>query len=121
MLGMPTSSGEVPCDAAAVIRRYALALALLLGCDKPADECQRAVARLARIKQAKGDPTTSKAPTERMLESCRTGKYAAYDPVLRCAMDSRTDEIAAECIDRGLKEVLGGSGDGSGVNPLLSE
>jgi hypothetical protein len=62
--------------------------------------------------------------TEEMLEVCRAGK-STHDPVLRCAMDSRTDGVAAECIDRGIKEVLrgseGGSGAGSGLNPLLLE
>ena len=59
-----------------------------------------------------------------MLEECRAGK-SAYDPVLRCAMDSSTDAAAAACIDRGMKDVLkgsaGDSGAGSGLNPLLVE
>jgi hypothetical protein len=95
-------------------------VALILGCHKP-DDCERALDRLARIHRAKGQPTPSKATTEWMLDACRTGKYAAYDPVLRCAMDSSSDEAAAECIDRGMKDVLRGSGDGSGLNPLLRE
>lgn len=104
---------------------FALVLAVTFGCDKSTDACVRASARLERINKSKGYPALSKATTEQMIESCRTGKYASYDPVLRCAMDSNTDEAAADCIDRGMKDVLEGSagetGEGSGLNPLLQE
>ena len=102
-----------------------LALVLIVACDKSksTDDCERAFARLARISKSKAERTPSKAANEQMLEDCRAGR-SAYDPVLRCAMDSSTDAAAAECIDRGIKEVLGGSagssgGGGSGINPLL--
>lgn len=91
-----------------------------MGCGESADDCGRAFARLERIDASKGNPVMKKPATDRMIEVCRTGKHASYDPVLRCAIDSSTDEAAAECIDRGMKEVLKGSaGEGAGVNPLL--
>jgi hypothetical protein len=97
-----------------------LVLVLLAACSKPADDCQRAIDRLARIDAAKGRAARN---TQGMLETCRTGKHAAHDPVLRCAMDSATDEAAATCVDRFVDAVLApaakGSGGGTGLNPLL--
>ena len=94
-----------------------------MGCARSGDECERALARLERIEKSQGRPVASKATTQRMLESCRTGKYASHDPVLRCAMDSATDDSAADCIGRSLKDVVKPSADsragGSGLNPLL--
>ena len=113
-----------PCDTPVMLRRGAVVLVLVAGCGKPADDCERAIRRLGRLSEAKGHSLPDRA-AEDMMEVCRTGKYAAYDPVLRCAMDSRSDAAAAECIDRGLKDVLhisnDGSGGGAGLNPLLHE
>lgn len=76
-----------------------VALVLLVGCEKPHDACQRAV------------------------DQCRHGAYAQYDPVLRCAMDSPSDEAAKSCIETGLDQVVKPSAgvDGRGLNPLLHE
>ncbi len=94
---------------------------LSLGCQNPPDDCQRAIDRLVRIATAKQYAAPIVRATERMTESCRTGRYAAYDPVLRCAMDSTSDQAAADCIDRGIKSVLKPSDSpGSGINPLMS-
>jgi hypothetical protein len=76
-------------------------LLLLVGCDRTRDdECARAFARLARI-HAKHPPALKAAPgvADEALERCRHGRYARFDPVLRCAMDSKTDDEAASCID----------------------
>ena len=89
-----------------------LALAIAVSGCKPADDCERAVDRLLRITPGPG--------RAHMLDSCRTSKTAALDPVLRCAMDSASDAEAAACIERGIRDVVKpGSGDGSGINPLL--
>ena len=100
------------------------------GCSKSeskAAACERALARLERISAAKGQ-TAGSGARELVREMCLTSKYAEYDPVLRCAMDSKTDDEAAACIERGIKEVLkpsdgsaDGSADGSGLNPLLDK
>ena len=86
------------------------------------DACERAVARLQRIEAARPAPAVSPAsagrglnplmtmsPGERtnlMLDECRHGKYASYDPVLRCAMDGASDDAAAACIDRIVHDIV---------------
>jgi hypothetical protein len=60
------------------------------------------------------------------IEQCRHGKFAAYDPVLRCAMDSASDEVAASCIEAFEREMVkarGGAPSGApvGINPLLGQ
>jgi hypothetical protein len=92
---------------------------LLVACRGPQpDACERAFARLDRINGA----LASKLPRS-FLEECRHGRFASYDPVLRCAMDSESDATAAVCIDRIVKDVLRPSpgSEGSGINPLLDE
>jgi hypothetical protein len=111
-----------PGDARAVLRACFALLVVITACRKPVDDCEGAVARLARIDETKGLPAMSRNTRDQMIEACRTGKHASYDPVLRCLMDSSTDDEAATCIDRGIKDVVKGSaGDsaGSGLNPLL--
>ncbi len=96
--------------------RWMLLLALL-GC-RTEDDCERAVARLVRIDPASA-PISASA-----IEQCRkTGPANNGDPVLRCAIDSSTDASAAECIDRGVREVVRprkpSDPEPVGVNPLL--
>jgi len=86
------------------------------GCGRATDSCDRAIERLDRI-----HALTAKQKTD-ALEECRQGKYAAYDPVLRCALDAETDAAAASCIERFQKAVLKpGAAEGAGKNPLLDE
>jgi hypothetical protein len=80
-----------------------------------------AVQRLNRIAEAKHQ----KLLTNAALESCVKEKFAAFDPVLLCAMHQKTDEDAAVCIEKGIKDVMGpnagSSGGGRGLNPLLGD
>jgi hypothetical protein len=87
--------------------RYLAILLLLAGCDRRDDECGRAFARLARIR-ARAPQPLKPAPgvDEQALEQCRHGRYARFDPVLRCAMDSKTDDEAASCIDAFVHAVI---------------
>lgn len=106
--------------------RAAVAFALLAACARkpPPDDCERAIARLARIDRANGIELDA-ATSARLIESCRTGTHAAWDPVVRCAMDSPSDEAAAACIERGIEGVVktqpSEGGGGSGINPLLGD
>ena len=94
---------------------------MLVACSsKAVDDCERAIARLERLQPSKAPAPNRSA----QIEACRTGKISSWDPVLRCAMDSATDEAAAACIKTGIDGVLKGTaadgdGAGSGVNPLL--
>ena len=98
-----------------------LGLVLLAACRTP-DDCQRAIDRIERIEEANG---RSLHGTAWMVDACRTSKFAAYDPVLRCAMSSASDEAAAACIDRGLRDVVHGppddGGGAKGLNPLMEQ
>jgi hypothetical protein len=92
---------------------------------KSSDDCERANARLSRIDKSRGQPM-SNATADRLTATCRTSKHASDDPVLRCAMESATDDAAAECIERGISDVVvpsssGSARDGSGINPLLQD
>ena len=56
-----------------------------------------------------------------LAEQCRTGRYAQYDPALRCTMDSRTDDEAAKCLEAFANAVVHPTpGEGSGVNPPIT-
>lgn len=94
----------------------------MLGCHSP-DECERGLARLARINAARGSLGTPSRWTIEMLHQCRDGQYTGYDPVLRCVIASSTDEVAAACIDAFVKAVVkpGSASElgGKGLNPLL--
>src|SRR5580765_3737666 len=86
-------------------------------CSQP-DACERALARVGRIGAARGWRPMSDEHAAQALDSCRHGKYAAFDPTLICAMDSATDRAAAACIDRFLSDVIkpgSGSSSGSGL------
>ena len=90
------------------------------GC-REQDKCDKAFARLERIASKRGEPKASEQGRSLVLESCRSGK-ATMDPVLRCAIDAPNDDDADACIQRGLRDVVkpsAGSGQGSGLNPLL--
>jgi hypothetical protein len=105
--------------------RVLLLVALLGGC-KTDDACQRAMDRIARIDAKRKWPAPTTEATRDLLASCRTGKYASYDPILRCAIDSPTDDAAADCMDKFIKAVLGASPKNAseapkGLNPLLSQ
>ena len=55
------------------------------------------------------NPLLALSPAERAsreLDECRHGKYASYDPVLACAMDSPSDDAAAACIARFVQDVV---------------
>jgi hypothetical protein len=92
-------------------------LVLLVGCGKSPDACERATARLARIE--KPSPLRPTAETNReILAQCRRG---TDDPVMRCALDAPSDEVAKRCVEQFVDAVLkpsSGSG-GSGLNPLF--
>ncbi len=96
------------------------------GCkDTPADDCEKAVARSNRLRAADSLPPDPQFVTINLIAQCRRAGTALYDPVLRCLLDSATDDAAASCIDEGMESVVGpstnGSDDpgGSGLNPLL--
>lgn len=99
---------------------FVIVLVVVSGCRKSADGCEDAIARLARLDARKGVAMSQNA-REQMIEACRTIKTSSYDPVLRCVMDSSTDDAAAACIDRSLEVVTPSddAGPGSGLNPLL--
>src|SRR5262245_57276051 len=95
------------------IERFAIlaVLALTMAC-RDRDPCERAIERLARL---------NASPPKGALDLCRHGKYAQYDPVLRCAMDADSDEAAATCIDQFVHSVVkpdAHNRTGSGLNPL---
>src|SRR5687767_13170381 len=93
---------------------------LVAGCS--ADECEKAIARLARIDKAQGRQPPSAEFSKRIVDACRNDKGAAHDPVLNCAKHSQTDADASACIDGVVKGSLksgAGTGDGTGINPLL--
>lgn len=114
-----------------------LVVALLVGVAASCrDDCDRAVARLQRIEAARPKPKPSRSdskglnpllamsPGERAelsLEACRNGQYAAYDPVLACALRSDTDEAAAACIDHMLADVIHGSPREAKPVPVVHE
>jgi hypothetical protein len=91
-------------------------LLLALAACGSSDPCERAIARLERIN---GIEIGAARPS--MIEQCRTNKSAQWDPVLRCAMDSATDDDAKKCIDRGIRDVVtpGDGTQGAGLNPLM--
>jgi hypothetical protein len=103
-----------------------LGLLLAAGCSKETDPCQRAIDRIARVNAQRNLPSSTREAEDEMLAACRKGGKSGYDPVLRCAKDSATDEAAAACIDRFLDAVLKiapkkpGPPPG-GLNPLLSQ
>jgi hypothetical protein len=105
------------------IKSVAVAAGLLAACGCQArnpDDCERALARIARIDASRSMPRASATHTKDALEQCRHSKYAAYDPVLRCAMDAPSDAAAASCIDRFVNSTLKpGAAGGGGLNPLL--
>jgi hypothetical protein len=94
-------------------------LVFLVGCgSKQPDQCELAIERLQRLEKPGVPPMNTAA----LIDGCRTGRLSSSDPVLRCAMDSATDEAAAACIQRGIEGVIKGTaadGEGVGVNPLL--
>jgi hypothetical protein len=89
-----------------------LIVCVLAACGSPPDDCERAYARIERITKIKSSSD--------MLAGCRAGKQA-WDPVVQCAINSRTDQDAATCIDRGIEQSIkpGDGTAGSGINPLL--
>jgi hypothetical protein len=98
----------------------------LSACSSEDGACERALARLARIHAARSLPPLPARAAQLMLEECQRGKLATHDPVLHCAIDSASDEVAASCIDRFTHDVLspqpgsaGSRHDGQGLNPLL--
>jgi hypothetical protein len=102
----------------------ALAACILLatfGCrHRDADKCERALTRLDRISQTM--TKLSAKQRDNTLEACRHGKYAASDPVVRCAMDADSDDAAASCIDKFVRTVVKpGTEGGSGINPLVDQ
>lgn len=95
--------------------------------DNP-DDCQRAFARIARINAAQSEPLMGPKSTKEAIEQCRHGQYAQFDPVLRCAMDSKTDKAASSCIDEFMNAMLkdvpppspgAHAGEPKGINLLL--
>jgi len=101
--------------------RVLLLMLLLAGCHE--DACEKALARIARIDGKRGLRKPTADAANEMLAQCRKRGTASYDPVVRCAMDSKTDDDAAACIDAFLKAVLKATpakpGDPKGLNPLL--
>ncbi|HEY1553948.1 MAG TPA: hypothetical protein VGF94_03890 [Kofleriaceae bacterium] len=100
-----------------MIRTCLVLLVALVGCN---DECSRAMARWQRISTR----PLPEAVVQRSEDACRNDpEHAKWDPVLSCLKGSPTDEAAKQCIDDGLKHVLGSgaAGDGRGLNPLLDD
>jgi hypothetical protein len=105
-----------------------LLLLAIAACITPPDDCERAIARLERLNnastlgfgQARSRIDDEPSTRQRMLESCRSPK-GQWDPVLRCAMDSPTDEATAACIERHGVIKPGPRTGGSGINPLLQD
>jgi cytochrome c551/c552 len=111
---------------AALVATTTLAFSSMLlqqGCRKQ-DECERAFARLERIAAKHGEPKASEQGKSLVMQECRGGK-GSWDPVLRCAIDSASDDEADACIQRGLKDVVrpsnDDSGGGKGLNPLIEQ
>jgi hypothetical protein len=106
------------------IRDAIVIASLVLGGCRSEDECDRALARLARIESARHQRHMGARMSERTLDECRAH---TPDPVLQCALTARTDDEAAACIDAFLHDVVGpGTGaphppDGKGLNPLLDD
>jgi hypothetical protein len=105
---------------------YMLGFALVVlasGCrDRAQDDCERALARIARI-DARSSPSQPAIASKSALQQCRSNPNAMSDPVVRCALDSASDGAAAVCIDNFTRAVLktsaDGGGGGAGINPLL--
>ena len=102
-----------------------LALVLILGC-RGEDACEPALERLDRIAASRQQPSFSARARAEAIEQCRNHPRARHDPVLRCAMDSPSDEAAASCVDEVVDRVLeppaepdGKLQGGDGINPLL--
>ena len=100
------------------------------GCkDSAPDECEKAIARLDRMRARDSLPPDARFVTANAIDQCRQGGTALNDPVLRCALDSATDDATASCIDEGMERILGPStnvddeqqGAGKGLNPLLMD
>lgn len=86
------------------------------------DRCARAVARLARISEARAMPVPPSNVQDEMVAQCRAGDGPREDPVLRCALDAADDAAAAACIDAFVGRVFRPSrrdGEARGLNPLL--
>ena len=105
--------------------RFGLVVLFVVACGgHEPDACERALARIARIEPMRSHPPPAKF-TRDALEQCRHGKFASYDPVLRCAMDSDSDATAEACIDAFDKRVMGpgpyppAPSGPQGINPLL--
>jgi hypothetical protein len=111
--------------------RCALIVALLapIGCHH--DEggpCQRALARLDRIEQARPPRVHPSALGRALMRDACRGRAWQYDPAIGCAVAGPTDEAAAACIDRFVHDVVRPAPgahpgtaphDGRGVNPLI--
>ena len=102
------------------IRDSILIALAIAGCHR-ADDCDRALERLARIETARHERHMRGPLAEMTLDECR--KHTP-DPVLHCALTARTDDDAAACIDAFVHDVVGpspGTPDqrGKGLNPLL--
>ena len=110
------------------MKAVAFVAALMVSSGCRGDACERALDRIERIDAKKSIRPPSAASREQALDACRHEKYAAYDPVLRCAMDSDSDDAAAACIDAFVHAVVkpgapagSGSDVGRGLNPLLDD
>jgi hypothetical protein len=107
--------------------RIAIFCALVLVACHGDDECDRALARQARISASRHQPRLSEAGTDLFLDGCRDAKASRWDPVLRCLVSSPSDDDAAACIDRIMRDVVHGPAgapaepDGRGLNPLLDQ
>jgi hypothetical protein len=96
-----------------------------VSCRSPSD-CDRALARLARIREARHQVRPSAAGVALSREGCE--KVGRKDPTIRCALDSPTDEATAQCLDQFLRAVVHDDSPpgappmptaGKGLNPLL--
>ncbi len=102
-----------------------LSMLLQQGCRKQ-DKCEQAFARLERIAAKHNEPKASEQSKSLVMQECR-GDKGQWDPVLRCAIDSSSDDDADACIQRGLEDVMrptsddNGSGGGKGLNPLIEQ
>ncbi len=90
------------------------------------DDCDRALARQARITASHHEPRLSNASAQLFLDECRDGKASQWDPALRCLLSSPTDDAADACLQRFVHDVVRpgapgapAGGGGKGLNPLL--